>query len=237
MKLRFNKRKNYKFNRRVRPKFKFNFKFKLNLKLKIIAIISAILLVFAISVYYLDKNIMPAILEVSDVEVKSKITEVINKNIGEVYSKKFNYSEIMNIEKDESGNIILLQADTVKLNNIATEMILKSQEEINKIGDIGVRVPVSYAFKNTFLSYWSPKMTVKIVPIGRIETKYNTTFESAGINQTRHKIYIDVYSKARIILPLVSKDIEVKTEVPISETIIVGKIPKSALSFEGLNLK
>ena len=237
MNSKFNRRKIYTHNNRKTPKFKFNFRINFNLKSKILIALGIILLIFGFAIYYLDKNIMPAILEVSDAEVKSKLTEIINKNIGEVYSSKFNYGEVINIEKDESGNIILLQADTIKLNNIATEMVLKSQEDINEIGEIGIKVPVSYAFKNTFLSYWSPKMTIKIVPIGRIETKYNTSFESAGINQTRHKVYIDVYSKARMILPLVSKDIEIKTEMPISETIIVGKIPKTSFGFEGLNLK
>ncbi|KIG21428.1 sporulation protein, partial [Clostridium tetani] len=36
----------------------------------------------------------------------------------------------------------------------------------------------------------------------------------------------------RIIIPLNSKDIEVKKQVPISETIIVGKVPESSINME-----
>ena len=69
-------------------------------------------------------------------------------------------------------------------------------------------------------------------PIGFIEARYSSEFESAGINQTRHKIYINVKTKIRIIIPLKSSDIEVSNEIPIAETIIVGKIPKTAVQME-----
>ena len=69
-------------------------------------------------------------------------------------------------------------------------------------------------------------------PIGYTETKYISDFTSAGINQTNHKISMEVITNVRIIIPLNSKDIEVKKQVPISETIIVGRVPESSINME-----
>jgi sporulation protein YunB len=69
-------------------------------------------------------------------------------------------------------------------------------------------------------------------PIGYIETKYESIFESAGINQTRHKIYVQVYVKLKVIIPTKNDEIEVKGEIPIAETIIVGKIPNTSINLD-----
>ena len=69
-------------------------------------------------------------------------------------------------------------------------------------------------------------------PLGYIETSYSSDFQSAGINQTRLKIYINVVTDMRVTIPLKSSDSKVKNQVPISETIVVGKIPQTAISMD-----
>ena len=75
-----------------------------------------------------------------------------------------------------------------------------------------------------------PKITVNMEQIGNINTSYDSTFESAGINQVRHKIYLNVDVKMRLVVPLASKDVELTCEIPVAETIIVGKIPDTAVN-------
>ena len=71
---------------------------------------------------------------------------------------------------------------------------------------------------------------MKMEQIGNINTSYDSVFESAGINQVRHKIYLDIEVKMRLIVPLASKDIDLTCEIPVSETIIVGKIPDTSVN-------
>ena len=80
-----------------------------------------------------------------------------------------------------------------------------------------------------------PKITVKMQQVGNIETSYESIFESAGINQTRHKIYLNVKSKMRVIVPFHSDEIEVTCQIPISDTVIVGKIPNTAINMNSSN--
>ncbi|SHE53590.1 sporulation protein YunB [Clostridium fallax] len=203
-------------------------------KLYIITFFIIISIFFSIFIYYLDKNIMPSVLSIGDGEIKSLSTEIINKNILEVCTKEFDYGDIMKIEKDDEGNIVMVRADVVKLNIISSKLALEAQEDLKKIGAVGVKIPLSYVFNNSILGELGPKINVKMVPVGRVDIKYDTEFQSAGINQTRHKIYVEVYAKLKLTVPFDSKDIEVKVQMPIAETIIVGKIPKTSISFDGI---
>ncbi|WP_238475953.1 sporulation protein YunB [Clostridium manihotivorum] len=200
-----------------------------NYKLIIISSLLIIISTFFGFIYYFDKIITPTVMVVANAEMRSRATEIINQNILDVYSNKFNYDDIIRVDKDKEGNIVMLKADTVKMNAIASEVALKSQKELNAIGSVGIKLPLGYVTKSNIMSYWGPKITVKMEPIGRIETKYSSDFETAGINQTRHKIYVEVYTKMKVIIPLENDEVEVKNQIPIAETVIVGKVPRTAL--------
>ncbi|WP_298844003.1 sporulation protein YunB [uncultured Clostridium sp.] len=202
------------------------------IKGRILIIISIIMINFVIFIYIFDKISMPTIMAVADSEMRAKATEIVNKAIIDEYSNQFNYDEIIKADKDSVGNIVMLKADTLKMNKIACDVALKSQKELMKLGDVGIKVPIGYITRNNILSYYGPSVTIKMQPIGQVETKYSSEFESAGINQTRHKIYVKVKTTVRVIIPLKSNDIEVTNEVPIAETIIVGKTPNTAVQLD-----
>lgn len=187
---------------------------------------------FTIFIYIFDKTVMPTVMAVADAEMRAKATEIVNRAIINEYSKQFNYDEIIRVDKDSEGNIVMLKADTLKMNKIACDVALESQKELLKLGDIGIKIPIGYITRNNILSYYGPRITIKMQPIGLVETKYSSEFESAGINQTRHKIYVKVKTTVRVIIPLKSNDIEVANEIPIAETIIVGKTPNTAIGLD-----
>jgi len=190
------------------------------------------MLSFNVFIYSLDKIITPTVIAVADAEMRTKAMEIVNKSILDEYSKSFNYDEIIHIEKDNNNNIVMLKADTLKMNKIAVDVALQAQNEIKKLGNVGIKIPMGYIFRNNILANLGPSVTIKMQPIGFVETKYLSEFESAGINQTRHKVYVQLITKIRVIIPSRSNDIEVKNEVPIAETIIVGKIPETFMNLD-----
>lgn len=201
-------------------------------KIKIICVLLAILIFFNLFLYKLDTAISPTIANVAKAQIRKKTVETINRAILDEYNNNFNYDEVINIEKDSYGNIIMLKADTLKMNKIACEIAIKAQVELNKSGNMEVKIPLSYVFKNNILAGFGPSVVIKAEPIGSINTEYLSKFESAGINQTRHKIYINVDTEVNVILPLSTDRIEVKSQIPVAETIIIGKVPSTVLDFD-----
>ena len=70
-------------------------------------------------------------------------------------------------------------------------------------------------------------MHVRIVPVSAVSAVFSTEFESAGINQTRHKIYLSLQTTVRLVIPSGAKQVALGSQVLVAESIIVGEVPSS----------
>ena len=70
-----------------------------------------------------------------------------------------------------------------------------------------------------------PNVSIKLVPIGTVSTKVDSTFNGAGINQTIHRLYFVVNSNIGMVLPGMTENFQTELEVLLCENIIVGEIP------------
>ncbi|MBS5938482.1 sporulation protein YunB [Clostridium sartagoforme] len=207
-----------------KPKMRFEIKHP-----KTILAIIAIFILFNSIIYLFNKNILPAVLSIGEERMKREATEIINETALDIYSKDFNYEEVIITDKDNEGNITMLRADTVKLNYLSSKLVLEANRRIGELEEIGLEVPLGYMTKNLVFYNLGPDIGVKMTQVGNISSSYESIFESAGINQTRHKIYLNVNMKMKVIVPFKSEEVEVVTQIPISETIIVGKTPSTAI--------
>lgn len=198
---------------------------------KITFIIIAIIIIFNLIVYFFDSRVFPSVLQISEVTVKAKTTEIINETSIELFDDEFKYNEMIIVEKDSEDNITLIRVNTVKLNELTSKLSLECNRKLVEMGDVGIDVPLGWVSNNSAFYHLGPKIKVKVEPIGNMKVTYDSKFESAGINQTRHKIYLNLEAKIRIIVPLHSQNIEVACEIPIAETILPGKIPSTAIDF------
>lgn len=206
---------------------------KPSVKLKFILILVFTISIVSTSIYVLDKIILPTVLVTCDAEMRRQVANIVNKVIYEEYSNNFIYSDFIHIQKDKNDKITMMNADTLKLNQLATNTVIKAQVEIKEIGEVGIKIPIGYLSQNNILSVMGPKITVKMQPIGYITSRYVSEFNSAGLNQTIHKISIETTTKIKIILPITSSEIEVINEIPICESVIVGDVPDYGF---GMNL-
>lgn len=201
----------------------------------IILVIISILLVFILSIFLYDKKIYPAVLQVAESLIKADTIECISKTSMELFDEEFNYDEMIIIDKDNEGNINMIRANTVKLNYLTSRLSIRCNEELQKMGEVGVEVPLGWMTDNSAFYEFGPDINVKVDPIGNMKVSYESKFESAGINQTRHKIYLNVEARVRMKIPLNSKEQVVTCQIPVAETIIVGKTPNTAIDLGGGN--
>lgn len=192
-----------------------------------ILIIILIIVIFNIMIVFFDKRVMPSITEIAMIMAKSQTLDIINEESVDILSQEFKYDEMIKIQKDNEGNIILIQADTIKLNYIAAKLSTECNKQLSDMNNSTIKVPFGWMTDKSAFYSLGPKITTEIEPVGNISTSYESKFESAGINQTRHKIYLNVTAKIRLKLPLKNQDMEVSTQIPVSDTIIVGKIPNT----------
>ena len=76
---------------------------------------------------------------------------------------------------------------------------------------------------------------VKIMPVGTVNTEYKTEFISTGINQTRHRVFLEIKSKMTIVAPFTNKTVEVVNNVDVAETVLIGDVPDTFYNLQGIN--
>lgn len=207
-----------------------------NIKQKIIkrafAYIIIIFFIFLSVILFIDKNIRPAVISMSEAKVKSITLNAINNAIIDTMGYNLKYSDLITVVKDKEGKIVALEANTIRMNMLASEIALIAYNNINKIGSQGVFIPIGSIVGGELLAGQGPLIYVKIVPASSVRTDFVTEFQTAGINQTRHKIFLKVTTQIKIVAPTGSEKLEVATQIPIAETVIVGDVPNNFVNVD-----
>jgi sporulation protein YunB len=188
--------------------------------------LSLILFLLIFSVYKLDHDLRPVLMAYCDSDARIIATKTINGTIRDEFGNKISYDDIMAVKTDKEGNVVMIQANTVELNRIGSEIALSVQDRIQNLGPSSVKIPLGVLFKNDLFAQYGPKITFKMQSVGSVLTTYRSEFEAAGINQTRHIVYLDVTTNILVVIPLARNSVSVTSSIPIAESIIVGKVPQ-----------
>ena len=109
-------------------------------------------------------------------------------------------------------------------------MAHSTETYIEKMGEQDVKIPIGTLSGSPLLAGKGFKVTIRVLPLGSVKCQFVSEFETAGINQTRHKIYLDVVATISIVLPTSQSIVKTNTPVLVSESIIVGKVPDTYLT-------
>lgn len=178
--------------------------------------------------------IEPSIMALCQIRATSIGVTVSNTAVKEVMSE-IDYTDLVTLEKDNNGKIIALQAKVIEMNQVSSMIGTKMQELYSQINDAYVKIPIGNFTGNALLAGRGPNIVVRIIPAGTVSTDFKTEFISTGINQTRHRIYLEIISKVRIVAPLTTKTIEVVNNVNVAETVLIGDVPNSFYHLEGVD--
>ena len=67
---------------------------------------------------------------------------------------------------------------------------------------------------------------------GAPQAELRDSFTAAGVNQTRHSIYLELSCGIRVISPFSRQELLVSTTMLLAEGIIVGYVPDTYLSID-----
>lgn len=217
-------------------------KIKLKSKCNIVNqnIIIFTIIIILITSYYIcyifslkSKNVVSKYVE-SDLKQLSNyyINNIINKVINNDNSVK----EITNIIKNNNGEIIGVDYDTLLLNNFLNKINERLYLDFNDISYNNLLkssknniyyIPFGVFNNLMIFEELGPKIPIKIYLTKNISSNIKTNIENYGINNVLIKVYIEVVLNQRVILPFISKNIKTTQEVLLSMKIINGNIPKA----------
>lgn len=175
----------------------------------------------------LERNLSQTMLDMAFAEAYSMAVETLNRAVKLVTENEVEYAELVDAQTDAQGRVTMLRADTMRMNELAAKTALMAEDELNSVENQVVRIPLGAALGIRSLSGFGPKMSMQILPVGAVHASFDTDFESAGINQTRHRIFLTLRATVSLIIPTGSQLVEVQSTMPIAESIIVGHVPDS----------
>jgi len=169
-------------------------------------------------------------LNLAKIRINQLLTEKFTKIVlQEVEKTDFQYEKLIHIEKDDKGKITLVQANTILFNKFAAAVGNKLQKEINSMAVQSIGIPLGQMFGIKVLAAVGPKIKIRFMPMGFVEVKISDSFQSGGLNQTRHQLFMVLNASYKIAVPLVSSEEKLSYKLPVVETVIVGEVPQIML--------
>ena len=200
---------------------------------KIIKII--IILLIAI---FIAKGIMDAVTPIIEERCKSLANSVATRICNEQATRvmaDYEYADFCKVEKDENNNVKMISVNMITINKIISDIPVYIIDELNKEENNTFDIKIGSFTGSKILSGLGPSINIKMMTDGEIETDLRTEFVDAGINQTLHRIYLNIKCNVSILTPYsVIKD-EIYNQVLLTEGVIVGNIPETYYNLEGLN--
>lgn len=196
---------------------------KLKRKRRIIVLLLSILVLF----FVLDFRLRPIIKTISVSKARVISTNAINEAVlHEIGRSGVEYSNLVNVERGEDGKVLAITTNTQKVNELRSNISIEIQEILSNIKMRQVGLPIGTLTGIEILNGVGPTVPLRITVSGSVITQINSKFSEAGINQTKHQIFIDVHTKISAMIPGYPATSEVDTNILIAETIIIGEVPK-----------
>lgn len=200
---------------------------------KMVRIILILTIAFSIVKISLDA-VYPIFDTLCENRAKSIATIVSNEQATNVM-KEYSYEDLFSIEKDAEGNVTMIKSNVIPINEIISDIPIKIQNEINNKGRENIEIALGSFTGFKLLAGRGPGVKIRISCIGNVETDLKSEFIAQGINQTLHRVYLEVRCNVAILTPFKDIKKEIVNQVLLMENVIVGNVPNTYYNLEGLN--
>lgn len=187
-----------------------------------------LLLFFASAALFLkDLSTQIAVSDASDV-----VTVRINNAIAEIMkSGDYDGDYFVTFEKNDSGEVTAISSNMARINALSA-MILDKVVGVTENHTLTVEIPVGNLTGVSLLMGRGPKVPVQIIVLTSSRVEFNNSIVTAGINQTKHQINLEVIVDIDVLIPWDTESTQVMTEVLIADTIVVGQVPETYLNMQ-----
>ncbi|HEX2986400.1 MAG TPA: sporulation protein YunB [Caproiciproducens sp.] len=186
-----------------------------------------ILLLILIFVIVLDVQLRPMIESITTNQARIRSVETINNVVAnELKNNGVSYNDLVTVERNNSGEVLAITTNMVKMNELKAVILQNVQQQLGDDSHKDIGVPLGTLTGNDFLHGYGPNVPLRVTLSGNVNAEFKSLFESAGINQTKHQIYLNIHTSVYSFIPGFNTTTEVDTNVPVAETIIVGQVPQ-----------
>lgn len=198
-----------------------------------IFISSVFVIVIAVFTFYIIRNAINPIIDELCIDKAKNIATKISNEEATVVMDKYCYDDLITIIRDNDGNIKILKTNTKNINQIMSDIPVSMLEKFKQSENTNISIYLGSVLGTKIFSATGPKINIRIANVGNVDTKLKSEFTSQGINQTLHRIYLELNCEVTILTPYDTIKQKIDNQVLIAESVIVGDVPYSYYNMNG----
>ena len=171
------------------------------------------------------------------VAAKAQAENLVNRLVEETVladldHRPLGYSDFVVIQRDSAGTITALTTDMAAMNVLRGQLLEQLLERLEGIRVSDIHIPLGSLLDIDVLWAKGPSLKIYSMSVGTVSAEFESEFTDAGVNQTLHRIWLDVQVPLTLILPGERVETQVSSRLCVAETVIVGKVPDAYLQSE-----
>ena len=177
-------------------------------------------------------HMRPIIVSLATARVSNAVNRIVVDAVRDaIDSGQVDYNVLIHLEKDETGRVAALESNMAAFNRLRSQIADEILRRLSEVSTSELSIPVGTLTGSTLLAGRGPCIRVRMQAVGSASAAFRNQFTAAGINQTRHQIFLDVDVYMSILLPGMKTSTRVSNEIAVAETVIVGGVPDTYTYF------
>lgn len=174
----------------------------------------------------------PILVSLATTRVSNMVNRIVSEAVDEaIEGGNIRYSDLITFEKDNNGQITAIYSNMAAFNRLQSNILDIILARIDQVSARELSIPVGSLTGSVLLAGRGPRISVRMESVGSSSANFENEFASAGINQTKHQIVLNIDVSVSILLPGFSTATTVSNAVTVAETVIVGAVPDTYTYF------
>lgn len=183
-------------------------------------------------VIFATTQMRPILVSLATTRVSNMVNRIVSEAVDEaIDSGNITYSDLITFEKDNEGRITAIYSNMAAFNRLQSHILDIILARIDQVSARDLSIPIGSLTGSVLLAGRGPRISVRMESVGSSSANFENEFTSAGINQTKHQIVLNIDVAISILLPGFSTATTVSNAVTVAETVIVGSVPDTYTYF------
>ena len=191
----------------------------------LITVLVGILVAFW-AIHSIEVKLRPTVAALASTQVQNQVTAWLEQAVAEALEQQnLQYSDLITIQRDESGGIAALLSNTAALNRLRAALLDEILRDLSASDALRIQIPIGSLLDSDLTWGMGPKLSFSASFSGTVSAEFKSDFYASGFNQTLHRINLTLTVPVTVFLSGERREISAQTSIPIAETVIVGRIP------------
>ena len=177
-------------------------------------------------------HMKPVVVDLATARTSNAVNRIVVAAVNDaVDSGRIDYEQLVDFDKDADGHVTALRSNMAAFNRLQASIADDILQRMAEVSSTDLAIPIGTLTGSPLLAGRGPCLRVRMQSVGTATARFDNQFSSAGINQTRHRIILNVDVHVSILLPGLTTYTKVSNEISVAETVIVGGVPETYTYF------